>query len=82
MSLQALVLLEFLVLRGSEQCIQVTQEDLVYKLEDLETFAYTSPEGKDCGVNVRVKCAPQPTATQLQATHIQSWWQNSWLNAA
>lgn len=50
---QALVLLDFLLLRGSEQSVQITQEELMYKLEDLETFAFTSPEGKDQGINVR-----------------------------
>ena len=47
------MLLDFLVLRGSEQSVQITQEELMYKLEDLETFSYTTPEGKDQGLNVR-----------------------------
>lgn len=53
MRMQALVLLDFLVLRGSEQCIQITDEELLYKLQDLERFTFTNPEGKDQGVNVR-----------------------------
>lgn len=46
------MLLEFLVLRGSEQCIQIIQEDIMGKISDLSSFAYTSPDGKDQGVNV------------------------------
>ena len=49
---QALVLLEFLILRGSEQCILIVQEDIMSKLSELSSFAYTSPDGKDQGVNV------------------------------
>lgn len=47
------MLLDFLVLRGSEQCIQIAEEELMFKLEDLETFVYQTLEGKDHGMNVR-----------------------------
>ena len=56
------MLLDFLVLRGSEQSVQITQEELMYKLEDLETFSYMTPEGKDQGVNVRHRHANTPLA--------------------
>ena len=65
--MQALVLLDFLVLRGSEQSVQITQEELMYKLEDLETFSYTTPEGKDQGVNVRHRHAHTPLALVHQS---------------
>lgn len=50
--LQALTVLEFLVKRGSQQCVDNAQ-NLKSKLEDLQVFEYTSPDGRDHGVNVR-----------------------------
>lgn len=53
---KALTVMEFLVKRGSEQCVAIARNDLTYRLEDLEGFQYVSPEGKDQGVNVRHRC--------------------------
>ena len=39
--------------RGEESCARRAKEELVPKLEDLGRFEYTSPDGKDLGVNVR-----------------------------
>ena len=49
---QALTVLEFLIKRGSNQCVENSQV-LLSKLEDLQVFEYTSPDGRDHGVNVR-----------------------------
>ena len=58
-SLQALTVLEFLVKRGSQQCVDNAQ-NLKSKLEDLQVFEYTSPDGRDHGVNVRHRCPASP----------------------
>lgn len=53
---QALTVLEFLIKRGSDQCVENSQV-LLSKLEDLQVFEYTSPDGRDHGVNVRHRYA-------------------------
>ncbi|GAB4817208.1 hypothetical protein N2152v2_004254 [Parachlorella kessleri] len=50
---KALTVLEFLVKRGSEGCVQRARDDFLPKLEDLGRFEYTSPDGRDMGLNVR-----------------------------
>ena len=45
-------MLEFLIKRGSDQCVD-NSKMLMSKLEDLQVFEYTSPDGRDHGVNVR-----------------------------
>ena len=55
---QALTVLEFLVKRGSDQCTE-NSKNLMPKLEDLQVFEYTSPDGRDHGVNVRHRCRPR-----------------------
>ena len=42
---QALTVLEFLVKRGSDQCVE-NSKVLLPKLEDLQVFEYTSPDGQ------------------------------------
>lgn len=54
---QALTVLEFLIKRGSDQCV-VNSQVLLPKLEDLQVFEYTSPDGRDHGVNVRHRYRP------------------------
>lgn len=49
---QALIVLEFVIKRGSDQCVDNSRV-LLSKLEDLQVFEYTSPDGHDHGVNVR-----------------------------
>ncbi|DBB12606.1 hypothetical protein WJX82_010253 [Trebouxia sp. C0006] len=49
---KALTVLEFLIKRGSDQCVENAQ-NLKMRLEDLQVFEYTSPDGRDHGVNVR-----------------------------
>ncbi|KAL0033769.1 hypothetical protein WJX77_004657 [Trebouxia sp. C0004] len=49
---KALTVLEFLIKRGSDQCVENAQ-NLKVRLEDLQAFEYTSPDGRDHGVNVR-----------------------------
>lgn len=55
---KALTVLEFLVRRGSDACVARATEELGPKLDALSTgFAYTSPSGRDMGVNVRHRAA-------------------------
>jgi hypothetical protein len=53
---KALKLLEFLVKRGSERAVAIARDEMMFRLEDLEGFQYVSPEGRDQGINVRVRC--------------------------
>ena len=53
---QALTVLEFVIKRGSDQCVE-NSRILLSKLEDLQVFEYTSPDGRDHGVNVRHRYA-------------------------
>ena len=55
--MQALTVLEFLIKRGSDQCVENAQ-NLKMRLEDLQVFEYTSPDGRDHGVNVRHRYMP------------------------
>ena len=57
--LQALTVLEYLLKNGSDQCVHLTQAEIVFKLEDLAAFEYVSVEGRDQGVNVRLRCCPR-----------------------
>ena len=50
--MQALTVLEFLIKRGSDQCVMNAQ-NLISRLEDLQVFEYIAPDGRDHGVNVR-----------------------------
>lgn len=59
--LQALTVLEFLIKRGSNQCVENAQ-NLKVRLEDLQVFEYTSPDGRDHGVNVRHRYMPTPAS--------------------
>ncbi len=52
---KGLMLLEFLLKRGPENCVRMAKSDLLYRLADLEGFQYVSPDGKDLGVNVRLR---------------------------
>ena len=61
---QALTVLEFLVKRGSDQCVE-NSKVLLPKLEDLQVFEYTSPDGRDHGVNVRHRYVPSASTWQL-----------------
>ena len=55
--MQALTVLEFVIKRGSDQCVENSRV-LLSKLEDLQVFEYTSPDGRDHGVNVRHRYVP------------------------
>ena len=57
--IQALTVLEFLIKRGSDQCVENAQ-NLRVRLEDLHLFEYTSPDGRDHGVNVRHRYKSAP----------------------
>ena len=52
---KALTLLEFLLKKGPENCVRLTQQDLLCRLQDLEGFQFVSPDGKDLGANVRLR---------------------------
>lgn len=45
-------MLEFVIKRGSDQAVENAQ-NLLSKLSDLQVFEYTSPDGRDHGINVR-----------------------------
>ncbi len=48
---------EFLAKRGSERCVELAQRSLLPMLKRLEDdFQYVSSDGKDCGINVRLRC--------------------------
>ncbi len=54
---QALQVVEYLLRRGSPACLQAAGELLV-PLAALANFAYLDPkDGRDCGVNVRLRAA-------------------------
>jgi hypothetical protein len=55
---QALQVVEFLLKKGSGLCVDLAKEDLRHYIEQLQTFEHSLPSGRDCGVNVRVRCAP------------------------
>eukprot|EP00884_Botryococcus_braunii_P009160 jgi/Botrbrau1/18245/Bobra.110_1s0002.1 len=50
---KALTVLEFLLKRGSDQCVTLAREEMMYRLEDLEKFQYSAADGRDQGINVR-----------------------------
>ena len=50
--MQALTVLEFLIKRGSDEAVDSAQT-LLPKLSDLQVLEYTSPDGRDHGINVR-----------------------------
>jgi len=72
--MQALVVLDFLLQRGSQQSVEMTEEELAYKLADLESFAYTTPEGKDQGVNIRHRSPPPLTHTHISPPPLRLDW--------
>lgn len=51
---KSLLLLTYLLKNGSEKCVTSAREHL-YDLRSLETFAYVDENGKDQGINVRIK---------------------------
>ena len=51
--LQALVVLDFLIQRGSEQSLGIAKEDMYGRLTNLEKYTSVSAEGRDHGLNVR-----------------------------
>ena len=53
---KALTLLDFLLKRGPENCVRITKQDLLHRLQDLEGFQFVSTDGKDLGANVRLRC--------------------------
>lgn len=63
--MQALTVLEFLIKRGSDQCVENAQ-NLKMRLEDLQVFEYTSPDGRDHGVNVRHRYKPTSAGLTCQ----------------
>lgn len=55
---KALCVLEHLMKLGPEDCVRRGREDFAPKLASLATgFAYTAPDGKDVGANVRGRAA-------------------------
>ncbi|KAK9865406.1 hypothetical protein WJX84_000313 [Apatococcus fuscideae] len=54
---KALTVLEFLIKRGSSQCVDVAQQEIAPRLAQLQQFSYIAPDGKDQGVNVSHRAA-------------------------
>ncbi|KAK9805408.1 hypothetical protein WJX73_002177 [Symbiochloris irregularis] len=52
---KSLTVLEYLLKNGSQLCVSLTNSEVLFKLESLETFEYVSSEGKDQGINVRLR---------------------------
>lgn len=52
---KGLQVIEFLLKRGSEQCIDITRCELTSKLKALDSFEYIGEDGRDYGINVRVR---------------------------
>mgnify|MGYP001807149485 CR=1 FL=1 len=55
---KALQVLEFLLKRGSPACLTAAAE-LVVPLAALANFQYVGPDGRDYGLNVRLRCGPR-----------------------
>ena len=67
--MQALTVLEFLIKRGSGQCVEVAQQEISPRLAQLQQFSYVAPDGKDQGINVSHRSALGPHC----AIHIVSF---------
>jgi clathrin interactor 1 len=52
--LKSLTLLNYLLKNGSEKCVTSSREHL-YDLKSLETFTFVDENGKDQGINIRIK---------------------------
>ena len=48
-------MLEFILKRGGDEGIDKAKEEFPERLEELSTFTYIGPDGRDYGVNVRVR---------------------------
>jgi hypothetical protein len=53
--LKALAVLEFLVLRGDEECVTRARGDMKWRLESLAGFSYFTSDGRDVGSNISAK---------------------------
>ena len=63
-----LVSLEFLLKRGSEACVAIAKDDLMFRLDDLaRNFDHRGPDGRDHGINVRHRCALKSRASSGSA---------------
>lgn len=51
---KSLVVLNYLVKNGAERAVTSAREH-IYDLKGLESYAYVDENGKDCGVNVRIR---------------------------
>ena len=54
---QALQVLEFILKRGGEEGVRQAKEEFPDLLKELEAFSYIGPDGRDYGINVRVRQA-------------------------
>ena len=52
--MKSLTLLNYLLKNGSEKCVTSSREHL-YDLKSLETFTFVDENGKDQGINIRIK---------------------------
>ncbi|CAD7695412.1 unnamed protein product [Ostreobium quekettii] len=52
---KGLQVLEFLIKRGSDECVMIAQADLRPYVENVRNLEYIGPDGRDYGINVRVR---------------------------
>lgn len=52
---KGLQVLEFLLKRGSSQCIEIARQDLLDILNSLKNFQFIDTDMKDFGINVRIR---------------------------
>ncbi len=62
---KALTVLEFLLKRGSDACVAIARDDMMFRLDHLaRNFDYFGPEGRDHGINVRHRRVGEPHFVQ------------------
>lgn len=54
---KSLQVLEFLMKRGSDQCVALARGDIQPHIKNVKDFEYTGSDGRDYGINVRVRAA-------------------------
>lgn len=69
---QALQVLEFLTKRGSDHCIAFAKDDIQDCLKNLRHFDYVGTDGRDYGVNVRIRYTYQAFTQGYFNMHVQA----------
>lgn len=62
---KALTVLEFLLKRGSDACVAIAGDDMMFRLDHLaRNFDYFGADGRDHGINVRHRRVGEPHFVQ------------------